>query len=214
MWLPSEFNLRTFAAAGVDAAKLVEMPQPLDTQLFDPEHTTPLALPLEARFVFLSVFKWEARKGWDVLLDAYMAEFSAQDGVLLVLRVPTDESNKEELARWLVARACGAAAAALAAVGGAGVGAANATGDAPPPSADDGVGVTLLSPSPSPSLRKDHTACIASGSSVAQCAPLGGTPLASTLPLASCPDHDLAIERPWRRKSLPPIVCNGGSNYV
>ena len=85
------------------------MPQPLDTRLFDPAHMTPLPLPFKAGFVFLSVFKWEARKGWDVLLDAYLAEFSARDDVLLVLRVSTDERNKEELARWLVARACSAA---------------------------------------------------------------------------------------------------------
>ena len=36
--------------------------------------------------------------------------------MLLVLRVPTDERNKEELARWLVSRACGAAASAAAEV--------------------------------------------------------------------------------------------------
>ena len=34
------------------------MPQPLDTRLFDPAHTTPLPLPFKAGFVFLSVFKW------------------------------------------------------------------------------------------------------------------------------------------------------------
>jgi hypothetical protein len=33
--------------------------------------------------VFLSVFKWEARKGWDVLLDAYLTEFTAGDPVEL-----------------------------------------------------------------------------------------------------------------------------------
>ena len=79
--------------------------------------------------------------------------------MLLVLRVPTDERNKEELARWLVSRACGAAASA------AGAAAANATGDggephdAPPPPAHGGVGAAL------PSLR---AACIASGSTVGE----------------------------------------------
>ena len=110
--------------------------------------------------------------------------------MLLVLRVPTDERNKEELARWLVSRACGAAASA------AGAAAANATGDsgephdaprdAPPPPAHGGVGAAL------PSLR---AACIASGSTVGQCAPR-----AVVLPLASCPD----LAQAWR--SLPPIA--------
>ena len=31
--------------------------------------------------MFLSTFKWEARKGWDVLLGAYLAEFTAADDV-------------------------------------------------------------------------------------------------------------------------------------
>ena len=35
---------------------------------------------------FLSVFKWEARKAPEVLLDAYFREFSASDAVALFLR--------------------------------------------------------------------------------------------------------------------------------
>ena len=37
-------------------------------------------------FVFVSVFKWETRKGWDVLLRAYYAEFGAHENVTLRLR--------------------------------------------------------------------------------------------------------------------------------
>eukprot|EP00887_Chlorella_sp_A99_P006237 scaffold3.g6237.t1 len=36
-------------------------------------------------FVFLSSFKWETRKGWDILLSAFLTEFSAEDPVALVL---------------------------------------------------------------------------------------------------------------------------------
>ena len=36
--------------------------------------------------VYLSVFKWEKRKGWDVLLQAFFAEFGEDDDVLLLLR--------------------------------------------------------------------------------------------------------------------------------
>jgi len=36
-------------------------------------------------FVFLSIFKWEYRKGWDILLSAYLQEFSATDDVALYL---------------------------------------------------------------------------------------------------------------------------------
>ena len=34
----------------------------------------------------MSVFKWERRKGWDVLLDAYWSAFTPADAVVLVLR--------------------------------------------------------------------------------------------------------------------------------
>lgn len=40
----------------------------------------------ERRFEFLSVFKWERRKGYDILLDAYWSAFSPDDGVVLRLR--------------------------------------------------------------------------------------------------------------------------------
>jgi hypothetical protein len=32
-------------------------------------------------FRFISTFKWEARKGWDILLEAYLAAFTAEDDV-------------------------------------------------------------------------------------------------------------------------------------
>jgi len=38
------------------------------------------------RFRFLSVFKWEKRKGWDVLLHAYWSAFHKDDDVVLELR--------------------------------------------------------------------------------------------------------------------------------
>jgi len=37
-------------------------------------------------FKFLSVFKWETRKGWDILLKAYFLEFTRQDNVILILK--------------------------------------------------------------------------------------------------------------------------------
>ena len=64
--------------------------------MFDPVRHTPLALPNMAgtelatgrekagtkkhpdRFVFLSVFKWESRKGWEILLRAFVEEFKVR----------------------------------------------------------------------------------------------------------------------------------------
>lgn len=54
-------------------------------------------------FEFLSVFKWERRKGWDVLLDAYWQEFSPDDEVLLRLHsyVPSWVRGETNITRIL-----------------------------------------------------------------------------------------------------------------
>ena len=106
VWLPSEFNRQTFAAHGVDEARLQLMPQPLDLKLFDADAVTPAVLPHRPRFAFLSVFKWEKRKGWDALFAAFLREFTASEDVALFLRVSTDDGNKQELADALHAELC------------------------------------------------------------------------------------------------------------
>ena len=40
---------------------------------------------MDPGFSFLSIFKWEERKGWPVLLTAYFSEFSLKDDVVLFL---------------------------------------------------------------------------------------------------------------------------------
>jgi hypothetical protein len=55
-------------------------------------------------FVFISAFKWELRKGWDVLLQAYLSEFTAEDDVeLYILTQPFGDSGsgfKEKMHSW------------------------------------------------------------------------------------------------------------------
>ena len=46
------------------------------------------------RFVFLSIFKWEYRKGWDVLLNAYWNAFTVEDNVVLRIRSYRPSSDK------------------------------------------------------------------------------------------------------------------------
>jgi len=47
----------------------------------------------DSKFEFLSIFKWEYRKGWDLLLNAYWTAFKPSDNVVLRLRtyVPSFE---------------------------------------------------------------------------------------------------------------------------
>jgi len=51
-----------------------------------PNQQNRLACPTAGRFEFLSVFKWESRKGWDVLLRSYWSAFGPDDDVALRLR--------------------------------------------------------------------------------------------------------------------------------
>jgi glycosyltransferase involved in cell wall biosynthesis len=92
------------------------IPEAVDTELFDPDkirppgHDNPFSVrsrepddlcwldddsrvvcpsissSWQNRFEFLSVFKWEYRKGWDLLLEAYWRAFDKDDAVVLRLR--------------------------------------------------------------------------------------------------------------------------------
>jgi len=165
LWVPSDFNRRTFAAAGVPEGKLRVLHEAVDTRdLFTPEnrggeqggnshadaatagrhilppcggddlHARGGAGGPQSRFRILSVFKWEHRKGWDVLLRAYWRAFSARDHVCLYVRSKMDASNMrdfEQLQKEMLAERCGTSAG-----GGDG---GNAQGD-DSPDAGDGVG--------------------------------------------------------------------------
>ena len=86
IWVPSHFNLETFADAGVERDKIHVIPEAVDETFFDPDKVTPLELRNAAKFNFFAMFEWTERKGWDVLLESYLREFSAKDDVCLFLR--------------------------------------------------------------------------------------------------------------------------------
>lgn len=108
VWVPTDFHVSTFVQSGVDPSKVVKIVQPIDVKFFDPLKYEPLDLISKGKlvfgtrkldtsakeFVFLSVFKWEYRKGWDILLKAYLEEFSNADGVALYLLTNAYHSDK------------------------------------------------------------------------------------------------------------------------
>lgn len=109
VWVPTDFHVHTFGQSGVDPIKVRKIVQPVDLEFFDPFKVEPLDLaPIgsivlgsnesnleKKRFVFLSVFKWEYRKGWDVLLRSYLKEFSGDDDVVLYLLMKAYHSDKD-----------------------------------------------------------------------------------------------------------------------
>ncbi len=84
IWVPTDFNLQTFQSAGV-TAKLFKVPGGIDADRFRSSYD-PLPIPGVCDVVFLSIFEWIYRKGWDVLLRAWAKAFRSTDNVSLALR--------------------------------------------------------------------------------------------------------------------------------
>lgn len=82
IWVPSRFNARTFASAGVRDELIHVVPYPVDCDLFSPGPARDCG---GEGFTFLSVFEWTWRKGWDALIEAYVREFRPDEPVRLRL---------------------------------------------------------------------------------------------------------------------------------
>lgn len=85
IWVPTAFNMETFAASGVRPEKLRLMPLGVDTDRFRPS-LPPLFLARRRGFTFLTNFQWGPRKGQEVLLRAYVEEFSPREEVTLLIK--------------------------------------------------------------------------------------------------------------------------------
>ncbi len=86
VWVPTEFNRDTFLRAGVAPERLSVVPGALDVTPFDPS-ATPLRINGARGFNFLSIFDWSLRKGWDVLIRAFVDEFRADEDVALLFKI-------------------------------------------------------------------------------------------------------------------------------
>ncbi|XP_042475292.1 uncharacterized protein LOC122057306 [Macadamia integrifolia] len=118
VWVPTEFHVSTFIQSGIESSKVLKIVQPVDVKFFDPSKYKPLSFasmeklilgsvtrisnphrisnPQKNRnFVFLSIFKWEYRKGWDLLLRSYLKEFSGLDNVALYLLTNPYHSDRD-----------------------------------------------------------------------------------------------------------------------
>jgi glycosyltransferase involved in cell wall biosynthesis len=102
VWVPSQFNVETFAGAGVPRAKLVVIPEPIQMRAFSPA-VSPLIERTRGTLTFLSVFDWSWRKGWDILLRAFCTEFRRDhDDVQLLLKVSSSYGETRTVLRGRV----------------------------------------------------------------------------------------------------------------
>jgi len=86
IWVPSTLNRETFVQSGVPSTKVHIVPGPINDALFAASHK-PLRIEGQHGFTFLTIFDWTLRKGWDVLLRAYVEEFGPDEDVCLIMKV-------------------------------------------------------------------------------------------------------------------------------
>jgi GT2 family glycosyltransferase/glycosyltransferase involved in cell wall biosynthesis/Flp pilus assembly protein TadD len=84
-WLPSNYVRQVYIESGVPAEKIVVVPNGIDPEVYR-EGVEPLELTTKKKFRFLFVGGTIHRKGPDVLLNAYVNNFTAADDVCLVIK--------------------------------------------------------------------------------------------------------------------------------
>jgi glycosyltransferase involved in cell wall biosynthesis len=104
LWVPSRQCVQSFSDSGVPREKLVVVPDTFDFTGYT--RTGPrLDAIAPGPFTFLTVFDWQIRKGWDVLLRAWASAFAGRDDVRLVMKLQLSNGLTMDDAR----RAIGAA---------------------------------------------------------------------------------------------------------
>jgi len=91
VWVASSFNVETFADGGVNRRKIFVIPDMVDPRFSPPPH--PRAP--RKKFRFLSVFlDLSLRKGWDVMLYEFAANFSGAHDVEWVVQCSPDSARR------------------------------------------------------------------------------------------------------------------------
>ncbi|EIJ81350.1 family 2 glycosyl transferase [Bacillus methanolicus PB1] len=102
VWVPSQFNYRTFTESGVDPSKVHVIHYPIDVgqyvQPFDP-----YPFPSEVKsFKFLYTLAFDFRKGLDLLIPSYCEEFSNAEDVSLIVKIYVPGGISQESVSELV----------------------------------------------------------------------------------------------------------------
>lgn len=84
IWVTSDFCKQVLDKYPIQRPISV-VPNSIDTNIYDPDGEEYHFYPELKDFVFLSVFGWSYRKGWDVLLRAFLEEFNSSDPVSLLI---------------------------------------------------------------------------------------------------------------------------------
>ncbi len=85
IWTPSNFSRKAFVDSGIEFDKVQVIPNGVNPDIFTPKGEA-YKLNTEKRFKFLFVGGTTYRKGFDVLLMAYIKAFTKDDDVCLVVK--------------------------------------------------------------------------------------------------------------------------------
>jgi glycosyltransferase involved in cell wall biosynthesis len=85
IWAPSHYVRDVYVRSGVPAQKIQIIPWGIDPEIFQPGLPERI-LPTDKTFRFLFVGGTIPRKGFDLVLEAYLAEFSRDEDVCLVVK--------------------------------------------------------------------------------------------------------------------------------
>ncbi|HTV75774.1 MAG TPA: HAD-IA family hydrolase, partial [Candidatus Baltobacteraceae bacterium] len=84
-WVPSNYVRDCYIASGIPAGKVFIVPNGVDAEKFHPQ-VAPMQLATQKKFKFIFVGGTIGRKGPDLLLKAYLQNFTAADDVCLVIK--------------------------------------------------------------------------------------------------------------------------------
>jgi tetratricopeptide (TPR) repeat protein/glycosyltransferase involved in cell wall biosynthesis len=105
IWAASNYLCWVYESSGVPAEKIRVIPLGVDPEVYRPD-LPGLMLPTPAEFAFLFVGGTIPRKGFDWVLEAYLAEFAPDEDVCLVVKdMGTDTFYRHENARQRVREA-------------------------------------------------------------------------------------------------------------
>jgi glycosyltransferase involved in cell wall biosynthesis len=98
LWVMSHFNREAFIRSGIAPEKVRVISGCIDVDLYQrPAASLQLPAACHGRLIFLSVFDWQRRKGWDVLLRSYVREFMSTEGAALLLKVTRGHGHPRDL---------------------------------------------------------------------------------------------------------------------
>lgn len=100
IWTTSDYCKDIFESSGV-VKPIYVIPNSIDTKLYNESAKPHEFDPHLKKFVFISVLSWSYRKGYDVLLKAYLNEFTSNDDVSLLIVSKYDGTENDEANRYI-----------------------------------------------------------------------------------------------------------------